>query len=210
MNMKHIATGFCIAAMVSVGMAQTSPVPTAPGTVSNPRDTPMTKNVKTLDEADRTFVANAAVGGMFEVQSSEIATTAAQNQAIKAFAQQMIQDHTKANQELKQLAAGKHVPVPQTLDMKHAKLLQKVGSAQGKNFDKAYVAAQLKAHKEAVALFKNAAENAKDPDLKQFAAKTLPTLQHHLKEAKSLPGADQVTTQKAKKAKKAGASQSSE
>jgi putative membrane protein len=206
MNAKLAVSALCIAAMASLAVAQDQPTPAVPtvhGTVSNPRDNALPPDAATLNQADRTFIANAAVGGMFEVVSSQVATTASQDQAIQSFAQQMIQDHTAANQQLQQLAASKHVPVPATLDAKHAQMLNNLRGKQGEQFDAAYVRAQLRAHREAVDLFQKASTGAQDPEVKQFAATTLPKLQHHLQMAQQLPGADKAKAGKqGKKGKK--------
>lgn len=192
-------TALCLAALTSLAVAQDAPpespgvtqqtMPSVPGTVANPREDKMTSDVPTLNEADRTFITNAAFGGMFEVQSSELATTAAQDAEVKEFARKMIADHTAANNELKALAAAKHVAVPANLDVKHQKMLTKLAEQDESGFDKAYGKAQMKAHDEAVSLFEKAAAEATDPQVKAFAAKTLPTLKHHKEMASKLPGA---------------------
>ena len=79
------------------------------------------------------------------------------------------------------------VDLPTTLDAKHQKLIDDLNSASAESFDKAYAKQQVDAHQEAVNLFKKYEANGDDPDVKQFAEKTLPTIQHHLDEAKKLP-----------------------
>lgn len=187
-----ILSTLCLTGLVSLSMAQTpaTMTPATPpmeaGTVSNPRE-PSTENDQTLNEADRTMVMQMAVGGMFEVQSSQAALKQGQADQVKQFAQQMITDHTAADNKLKALARDKHVAVPTTLDAKHAKMLEVVKGKQGPQFDKAYGTAQRMAHQEAIALFTKASKDAADKDLKKFAAETLPLLQQHVEKAKSLP-----------------------
>jgi putative membrane protein len=139
-------------------------------------------------DMDKTFVQKATIGGLFEVQSSQLAQQKGQSDQIKQFAQMMIADHGKANQELTAAAQQKHLEQPSALDEKHAADLKKLEGAQGADFDKEYAKAQLKAHKQAVGLFQKASQNCKDPDLKAWASKTLPTLQQHLEAAQKLPG----------------------
>ena len=122
------------------------------------------------------FVQMAAVSNMFEIQSSMVAKSMAKNADVKAFADQMIADHTKAGEEMKSVAPS---TPPDTLDDKHQAMVDELNKAQGADFDKKYVDMQVQAHKEAVALFSGYAQNGDDADLKAFAAKTLPVLQQH-------------------------------
>ena len=126
------------------------------------------------------FMMEAARGGMAEVELSKLATTKAQNPEVKKFAQQMIQDHTNANAELKQLAGKKNVTLPTELDAEHKALKDSLSSLSGASFDKAYVNAMMSDHEKTVNLFKTQAGGGTDADAKAFAAKTLPKLQGHL------------------------------
>lgn len=126
------------------------------------------------------FMMEAARGGMAEVELSKLATTKAQNPEVKKFAQQMIQDHTNANTELKQLAGKKNVTLPTELDAEHKALKDSLSSLSGAAFDKAYVNAMVSDHEKTVNLFKTQAGGGTDADAKAFAAKTLPKLQGHL------------------------------
>jgi putative membrane protein len=141
---------------------------------------------------DAQFVEKAGMGGMLEVESSKLAATNAENADVKSFAQSMLTDHGKANEELKKLAAGKNLMVPAALDSKHSEKLNKLTGKKGEEFDKAYGKLQAKAHKQAVALFEKAATSLTDADLKAFASKTLPTLKEHMEKASKLPGANEA------------------
>jgi putative membrane protein len=154
--------------------------PAAPGAPARPDAPP-----KALTDAD--FVTKAASGGMFEVLSSKMATEKATKADVKAFAEKMVQDHTKANDELKAAAAKAGIPVPSTLAPHHEKMLEQLKTAQ--NFDAAYMDAQLKAHQEAVDVFAAGANGAKDPGIKAFAEKTLPIIKMHYEHAKKYAGA---------------------
>lgn len=139
--------------------------------------------------ADQTFVTKAAIGGMFEVQSSEIAGDRAQSSEVKDFAKQMVKDHGKANKELSSLAEDRGAQVPAELDAKHAAELKKLEGLEGAQFDKAYIQAQRAAHKEAVGLFSGYSKSGGDPELTAWAGKTLPTLQEHASHVQGLnPG----------------------
>jgi putative membrane protein len=128
------------------------------------------------------FAKKVASANTFEIQSSELAQERAQSGDVRAFAQKMIADHTKAGQEFKSVVQEANVspPPPEQPDTKQKATLSKLRNAQGAAFDKAYLTAQLKAHKEAVSLFRNYAKSGRTAPLKQFALNTLPTLEQHL------------------------------
>lgn len=127
------------------------------------------------------FVKTAGTAGMFEIESSKIAATKAKNADIKSFAQRMITDHTKAAEELKAATkkAGPKYNVPTALDPNGQKMMDELNAADPAKFDSIYVRMQTQAHKDAVALFDSYAKQGDEPALKEFAAKTLPTLQEH-------------------------------
>jgi putative membrane protein len=133
------------------------------------------------------FVKEAAVSDMFEIQSSQLAQTKGNDQ-IKAFAAQMIQDHTKTTDDLKGLVDGGKVKasLPTQMDSAHQKMLAKLQKLDGAAFDKQYDSDQVSGHKQAVSLFQRYGKGGKNADLKDWAEKTLPTLQHHLEMAQSL------------------------
>ena len=147
-----------------------------------------------LNASDAKFLTEAAGGGMMEVELGKAIAGKTSNQEVKDFAQRMVTDHSKANDELKALAQQKNVTIPNELDPKHQKMMEKITSKTGADLDKAYIAAMVKDHKKDVAEFQKAANDAKDADVKAFASKTLPTLQEHLTMAqninKSLGGSD--------------------
>ena len=135
------------------------------------------------------FIQKAAMSDMYEVQAGKIAADKAQSDVVKQFGQQMVDAHTKTTDELMGIVKSKNikVDVPTKLDSEHQKLIDDLNSASAKDFDKTYASQQVDAHQNAVKLFKKYAENGDDPDVKQFAAKTLPAIEHHLDEAKKLP-----------------------
>ncbi len=92
----------------------------------------------------------------------------------------MVNDHTKAGDELAALAKTKNISLPLAPDADAKKAADDLAAKSGKDFDKAYINAMLDGHKKAVKLFEDASQNCKDPDLKAFATKTLPTLKMHL------------------------------
>jgi putative membrane protein len=130
------------------------------------------------------FVELAGTAGTFEIASSEIAAAKAQEVAVKAFAEQIIKDHTAAAKELTAIAGSKYT-VPAQLDAEHQKLIDELKTS-GQNLDAAYVEMQVDAHKEAVGLFTAYGENGDDAALQAFAVKTLPMLQMHYEMIKKI------------------------
>jgi putative membrane protein len=135
------------------------------------------------------FVQTAAMSDMYEVQAGKLAAEKSQLEAVKQFGQQMVDAHTKTTEELSDIVKTKNLKVnlPTKLDDKHQKLIDDLNSASAESFDKAYAKQQVDTHQEAVDLFKKYAARGDDSDVKQFAEKTLSTIQHHLDEAKKLP-----------------------
>ena len=137
---------------------------------------------------DSNFLMDAAMAGLIEVELGRMATTQGSSDAVKQFGQRMVDDHTNANTELKQLASSKGATLPTAIDDKHQKDISKLSKLSGADFDKAYSKQMLSDHNKAVSLFEKESTKGTDADLKAFAAKTLPALQEHLQMAKSLPG----------------------
>ena len=134
------------------------------------------------------FVQKAAMSDMYEVQAGKLAADKGQSDVVKQFGQQMVDAHTKTTEELTGIVKSKNIKhLPPKLDAKHQKLIDDLNSASAQAFDKTYANQQVDAHQEAVDLFKKYASSGDDADVKQFAEKTLPTIEHHLDEAKKLP-----------------------
>src|SRR5579884_1590650 len=134
---------------------------------------------------DQAFMVKAAQGGLAEVELGNLATSKAQSGDVKQFGQRMVDDHTKANDELKSIAEQKGVTLPTSLDAKDQATKDKLSGEHGAAFDRAYMADMVKDHKKDIAEFQREANNGKDPDVKAFAQKTLPVLREHLRLAES-------------------------
>lgn len=140
-----------------------------------------------LSREDRDFLEKAAHAGHTEVEGSKLALSKATSPEVKQFAQQMVDDHTKAGEELKQLAESKGLKVPTEPAMAQKAKLKVLSARSGDGFDRDYAEeVGVKAHADTVKLFQKAAQSAQDADVRAFAQKTLPTLQHHLQMAQSL------------------------
>lgn len=132
------------------------------------------------DDDDNDFAVKAANGGMLEMEVSRLAREKSRRSDVKEFAAMMLSDHQKASDELKALAGRKNITLPARLGDDEQKHVDELAKLSGTEFDKKYVDLMVEDHEEDVKLFKEAADDADDADLKAFAAKTLPTLQKHL------------------------------
>jgi putative membrane protein len=135
--------------------------------------------------SDQTFVMDAAKGGMAEVELGKLAAEKASNNEVKQFGQRMVDDHGKANNELKSLASSKNITLPNELDAKDKAVRDRLSKLSGAAFDRAYMQAMLRDHRKDVNEFKRESTSGKDPEIKAFASKTLPTLEEHLKQAET-------------------------
>lgn len=143
-----------------------------------------------LSAADKNFVMKAAEGGLAEVQLGQLATQNAQSDEVKQFGQRMVDDHTKANDQLKQVAEQKGVTLPTDLSAKDKAEKDRLSKLKGEQFDRAYMQHMVMDHKKDVAEFKKESTSAKDSDVKNFASQTLPTLEDHLKQAQQVEKAE--------------------
>ena len=145
---------------------------TAAGTNTSSADTSMA--------GDKNFVMDAASGGLMEVELGRMASTSAASAKVKEFGRMMVTDHTKANTELKAVAAKKNITVPPTPADPQQGHINDMKDKKGADFDKAYVDMMVDDHKEDISKFEDESKNGKDADVKAFATKTLPVLRKHL------------------------------
>jgi putative membrane protein len=135
---------------------------------------------------DRTFIVEAAAGGMAEVELGRLATQKASRSEVKEFGQMMVDDHGKANDRLMKIAQDKGLAAPHALEPEHEALRDRLSKLSGAAFDREYIREMVKDHQKDVASFRKHATAASDPEVKQFASSTLPTLEKHLDRAKEL------------------------
>lgn len=138
----------------------------------------------TLSAGDKDFIMEAACGGMAEVALGELAQQKGQSDAVKQFGKHMVDDHSKANNELKELAGRKGVVVPAALKPKYQKVVDSLSKLSGAEFDKQYMREMVKDHENDVSAFQKEADKGKDSELTSWVRQTLPTLQDHLKMAR--------------------------
>jgi putative membrane protein len=149
-------------------------------TMTSSSDTANNMTVAALDDASKKFIEDAGKGGMMEVDLGNMAINNASSQAVKDFGKMMVDDHTKLNNELKDVATKKNVSVPAAVGEDHKKDMDELSKKTGNDFDKAYVKMMVKDHKEDIDEFKKASQNLTDNDLKTLATNALPVLQKHL------------------------------
>jgi len=128
---------------------------------------------------DRLFVLNTAIGNQFEMSLAQMAQQKSQDQQVKQLAERILQDHQQAGQQLQQVAQKLQVEVPQGLPSVKQQELQIIGGMESKMFDQKFVSCMDEHHAKDVTCFRNTAQTAQSPDVKQFASQTLPKLQEH-------------------------------
>jgi putative membrane protein len=163
------------------GVAPTSPTATMTPTTS-PTGSPSTA----LTPFDREFLMNAARGGMMEVQLGNLATQKASNAQVKQFAERAVTYHSQAGQALRQLASNLNITLPQDLDPEQRNMVSRLENLSGKEFDREFMKTMVTEYEKAVSEYERAANQATNPEVKQYASQTLPTLREHLKLAREV------------------------
>jgi len=135
--------------------------------------------------ADLEFILEAAQGGMGEVELGKVAAQQGTSDEVKKFGQRMVDDHSKGEEELKTIAQHRGITLPSELDSKDKALMTRLSKLHGSSFDRTYMRNMVTDHKQDVAAFRHEATSGKDPEVKAWAAKMLPTLEEHLKEAQT-------------------------
>lgn len=139
---------------------------------------------------EKTFIKTAADGGMTEVKLGEIAQQNGQRDDIKDFGKQMVDDHTKINDNLKEVASKMNVEVPSTISAKHQAVVDRLSKLHGDAFDKAYTKEMIKDHKKDIAEFEEAAKEVKNEDLKSFIQNSTEMMKGHLEKIEKISKAE--------------------
>ena len=142
--------------------------------------TSIRQNTDAAPVNDQLFAVAAAIGGVSEVAIAQLGAQKATDPELKKFSQQMVQEHTRMNSELTQLASSRQIALPTTLDPKSQFCAQSLAGLSGEKFDRCYAKAQLVIHMDSVAMFEAEAERGQDPEIKAWAARTLPHIKQHL------------------------------
>jgi putative membrane protein len=142
-----------------------------------------------IGSIDHHFVMEALQGGAAEVDLGKLAAEKGSNPDVKAFGQRMVDDHSRANDQLRSLATSKGIKVSDHMSADAVRDRGRLGALSGAAFDRAYMRMMVKDHETDVAAFKRAAgRDGGDADIKGFAQSTLPTLEDHLKMARDVDG----------------------
>jgi putative membrane protein len=176
MNTKSLVTltsALAVGLMLSVS-AQTPPAP------------PQTGTAKSSGSADLTFIRTAASAGLAEVELGRVGVEKAESADVKQFAQRMVDDHGRANNELQQLAASKNITLPSELDAKHKAARDRLSKLSGAAFDRSFMREMTQGHTAAVTAFDREAKMGKDSQVKDWATQKLPTLREHQAQAKDI------------------------
>jgi putative membrane protein len=187
----HKQSAFLVGALLLTGVTLGAQTPTqTPGQPSAPPARPQTAapaQPGTKGAAgDQMFATDAAIAGMAEVELGKMAMQQGSNPRVKSFGQQMVTDHTKAGDELKSIAKTKGMTLPAMLDPMHQATRDKLAKLSGAEFDRAYMDAMVSGHQTVHTKMMAEANSGTDPELKGFAAKTVPTVQMHLKMAQEI------------------------
>ena len=176
--MKTVLFAGVALAFATAGIAQSQTPTTSPNQNSS------SPTLISSGSEDIEFVLGAAKGGRAEVELGQLAAQRAQNDEVKKFAQRMVDDHAKANEQLKQIAESKSIKLPDDVEDKDKALMQRLERLNGAAFDRAYMNAMVNDHSKDLSEFKREANSGRDPQVKSFASSTLPTLEEHLQHAR--------------------------
>jgi len=183
-----IALTLSISTLILAGCAQTEDRDSmgASGPITSTERSTGQSTTSYLSEQDQTFIKETAQGGMMEVKMGRLGAQKGHSEAVRQLGQKLVQDHSKANQELKLLASQKNVTLPTEVPTELQTMLAHLKSLEGAEFDKAFKKHALEHHQEDIQKFQKASESSPDGDVKAFAQKTLPVLQQHLKMAQDI------------------------
>jgi putative membrane protein len=143
---------------------------------------------------DESFLKNAAEGGLAEVDAGKLAEQKGVSAAVKDFGGMMIKDHSAANNKLWRVASAQNVKLPTSASVSDIAAGEKLKLMSGESFDKSYIENQIKAHQDAIELFKKEIASGKNAQAKEFASATLPTVEAHLQKITQIAGAAGVST----------------
>jgi putative membrane protein len=200
-TMRLLVTMAAMAVLLAApaGAQSTKPAPGNPaGTAPlTPQVAPGMPAPHSLNQTDRLFIRQAALGGTAEVELAGLAQRAGQSDAVKSFAERMAQDHGKANERLAALAKEAGIAAPQGLDPEHQAMLDRLGKLSGAKLDRAYIQGQVQDHQKTAHLLEWEIGSGQNPELKRFASETLPVVLKHLRMAQDIAAKLAVQASKA-------------
>jgi putative membrane protein len=138
-----------------------------------------------LSAVDRDFAMKAAQGGMAEVELGKLAQDRGTSDKVKELGKRLVEDHTRLNNELKEIAAKEGITLPTEMDEKHRDTINRLSKLSGAQFDREFLKEVTKEHRDDIELFRREAERGENQALKSFAASNVSLLEDHLKMAES-------------------------
>jgi len=133
-----------------------------------------------LSASDQQFITETVQGNMTEVRLGKMAFDRSQSETVKSFGERLVTDHSRSNEQLKEIAAAKHVELPQQLSATEEARVTKLEGLSGAEFDRLFMAEMREEHRRDLARFETVARTSTDPELQEFAQRTLPTLREHV------------------------------
>lgn len=171
-----LALSFAAPALAQMSPGQKQGGPGAPA---------QTQSQSGMDRGSAKFVSEASMSDMFEIEAAKLAVQKSRNDAVRSFAQKMLDEHQKMSSQLK-AAAGSQATAPTQLDRKHAQKLEQLRQASGAQFDRLYMETQVQGHREALKLHQDYAKGGDNANLKKVATEAVPHVQQHLQQAEAL------------------------
>ncbi len=178
-----------------LGFAQTSSTTSAnkQSSDTSSAQSSNTSNAK-MNSTDQNFVTQAAQDGMGEVAIVKVAEQKATDPQVKNLAKKLLDDHNKADDQLKDIASKQDITLPSDMSQQDKDRVDRLSKLSGKQFDQAFLKEQVKDHQKDIQAFQNEANNGQDPQLKQWAQNKLSVLRDHLQMAQKLAKQEGVAT----------------
>lgn len=132
------------------------------------------------------YVQQTTISDLFEISAAQAALEKASSDEVRSFARMMIDDHTKAGEQLAEAAKGQNISLPAGVDARHDQLLQDLASATEQDFDRLYMRTQVEAHTAALKLQQDYSSFGANPALKAIATQLVPVIKRHLDQAQTV------------------------
>jgi putative membrane protein len=184
--MKHSLLILLASGLITMGCSSNNKAATPDASSAQPSSSASTPTSAANTNPDQDFINNAAKGNRAEITLGKMVAAKSKNPSVKQFAQMMVKDHTDALAKLQLVAQARNITLPDELPDDAKDLQSKLSSDTGKQLDKDYMAGMVEDHEKDVQEFQDATQKLQDPEIKQWATTTLPTLQKHLDKAKQV------------------------
>lgn len=193
--MKHALHATLLASALAVALGASAQTGTIRPQTEHPNRPPLgqsnaseqgARGAAQTGQSDQAFAVQAAVTGLAQVETAKLAKKRASSDAIREMAEKMVDDHSRANDRLTSIASKHNITLPKDLEAAQQRDVDRLQTLSGQAFDRALLAHERQAHREAIALYSKQAESGSNTELKQFAADQLPKLREHLEHVEKL------------------------